>query len=137
MDIVPIIDVSSLVSGESSESESVKKTVSEISQACREIGFFYVKNHGVPLDLIQKVFEEAEIFFNQNIESKLKYIYHNMEGRGYISIGEEKVNSKTNENEFKEGTHSDYNQGDYKEGYDLPVPWKEQESYDVLKRSTS
>src|SRR5256885_600823 len=43
----------------------------EIHKACRETGFFYVSNHGVPQALIDAQFEWAGRFFDLPLEDKL------------------------------------------------------------------
>jgi len=129
---VPVIDVSSLLNT-SASNDKIRNTVSEIGRACRDVGFFYVKNHNIPSSLIHQLFTEAEIFFSQPQEIKNKYLQNPaLKTRGYFNIGAEKVNNKIDEKEFKEGTHSDYNQGDLKEGYDCMFTWEKQDSYDFL-----
>jgi isopenicillin N synthase-like dioxygenase len=48
-DTVPIIDISGLYS---SEREIRAKTAGEIGSACKNVGFFYVKNHQVPVSVV-------------------------------------------------------------------------------------
>src|SRR6266496_4023326 len=43
----------------------------EIHKACRETGFFYVANHGVPQPLVDAQFSEARRFFALPLERKL------------------------------------------------------------------
>jgi len=50
-DALPIIDLGSL--GES-DGVSLTRIAAEIGAACREMGFFYVVNHGVDPELIAK-----------------------------------------------------------------------------------
>jgi len=47
----------------------------EIHQACRETGFFYVANHGVPQSLIDAQFSEARRFFALPLERKAGAAY--------------------------------------------------------------
>ena len=43
-----------------------------IKDACRNIGFFYIKNHGISKDHIKAVFSEIKRFFDLPIEEKMK-----------------------------------------------------------------
>ncbi|KAJ4955698.1 hypothetical protein NE237_012481 [Protea cynaroides] len=45
----------------------------QIGDACRSYGFFQVINHGVPLELTEKMQEIAQDFFNLPLDEKLKY----------------------------------------------------------------
>ena len=68
---IPIIDISSLV-GVHDKPKSVRKTVKEIGNACKNVGFFYVKNHQIPQDHIDAVIPAMQEFFNLPIEEKMK-----------------------------------------------------------------
>jgi isopenicillin N synthase-like dioxygenase len=59
---LPIIDVSGLATGGAGELERVAR---DIGAACRDIGFFYVANHSVPLSLLDDVFSVSARFFSQ------------------------------------------------------------------------
>jgi len=110
---VPVIDVSSLLNISASHDE-VRNTVSEIGRACRDVGFFYAKNHNIPSSMIHQLFTEAEIFFSQAQEKKDKYAQNpTLKKRGYFNIGADI-------------------QGDLKEAYDCMPTWEKQDSYDVL-----
>lgn len=54
-----------------------------LDSACREVGFFYVVNHGVPDELVRLVFVEAARFHAQPIEAK-QALAINRFHRGYI-----------------------------------------------------
>ena len=47
---IPVIDISSLVDIHD-KPQSVQKKVREIGNACKSVGFFYVKAHQIPQDL--------------------------------------------------------------------------------------
>jgi len=68
---IPVIDISSLVRVDISEGEKTN-TALEINNACRNVGFFYVKNHGISKDHIETVFFEIKRFFDLQIEEKMK-----------------------------------------------------------------
>ena len=57
---IPVID---LAPAFEAHPEKRKSVAWEIHKACRETGFFYVANHGVPQDLIDSQFEQARRFF--------------------------------------------------------------------------
>jgi isopenicillin N synthase-like dioxygenase len=65
---LPVIDLAPLVAGEPG---GLEKVAAEIGKAAREIGFFYVKNHGVDSELIGKTFAAAHTLFAQPIDDKM------------------------------------------------------------------
>mmetsp|Transcript_52738 Transcript_52738/g.133919 ORF Transcript_52738/g.133919 Transcript_52738/m.133919 type:complete len:378 (-) Transcript_52738:75-1208(-) len=86
--IVPIIDISAL----SGDSQAAKLEVArQLGQACEDIGFFVVVNHGIPKDVIEEAWSRTLDFFDLPLEEKLthktddeaKYPY------GYSALGGE------------------------------------------------
>ena len=65
MEKLPIIDLSGFASG-----ESFDRVVAEIAAAARGPGFFYLVNHGVPLELMDRAFDESRAFFARPIAEK-------------------------------------------------------------------
>ena len=59
---LPIIDFGPFLDPSTSLEEK-KKTASELDRACRDVGFFYIKNHGVPKDMIDAMLVAARHFF--------------------------------------------------------------------------
>ena len=55
---VPVVDVGSLVDGEHHE-----PTIEAVRRACSEVGFLYVKNHGVSRHLVEDLHAQAKRFF--------------------------------------------------------------------------
>ncbi len=78
---IPMIDISGLVDG--SDSEGVAR---EIGKACEEVGFFYVKNHGIPAELIDRMYLVTQRFFDLPMEEKQRLNVANSGQtlRGYI-----------------------------------------------------
>ena len=58
---IPVIDINELHHAD---------TLAELDAACREWGFFQVVNHGIPEDVIDRIFSESHAFFSQRIDSK-------------------------------------------------------------------
>eukprot|EP00931_Biecheleriopsis_adriatica_P106983 TRINITY_DN81323_c0_g1_i1.p1 TRINITY_DN81323_c0_g1~~TRINITY_DN81323_c0_g1_i1.p1 ORF type:complete len:356 (+),score=90.30 TRINITY_DN81323_c0_g1_i1:39-1106(+) len=69
--IVPIIDISALSSNDAAARAAVAK---DIGKACEEIGFFIVKNHGIPKDVIETAWTETLSFFDCPLEEKQKLV---------------------------------------------------------------
>ncbi|RWR81417.1 putative 2-oxoglutarate-dependent dioxygenase [Cinnamomum micranthum f. kanehirae] len=71
------------------EDPRVSEVVKQLDQACREIGFFYVKGHGIPDSLVKEVRDVTRKFFHLPFEEKIKIKLSPMTGyRGYQRVGE-------------------------------------------------
>ena len=80
-DSIPIIDLAPYFS---KEVEAKKAVAWEVHKAARETGFFYIKNHGMPLERMEKHLELARTFFDLPAEEKDKvHIRHSPCTRGY------------------------------------------------------
>ena len=80
---VPVIDIGPLLDG------SGKAAVAaEMGRAAREVGFFYIRNHGVPQDLVEAVFARSRQFFALSRERKeaLHVAKSAPAQRGYIPL---------------------------------------------------
>jgi isopenicillin N synthase-like dioxygenase len=60
MDSVPIIDVGGLRSG---SPDAVRDIAAAIGSAARTIGFFTIRNHGIALELTERLFAASAAFF--------------------------------------------------------------------------
>ena len=69
MSELPIIDLSPFRSDDIAAKETVAQA---IYKACHEIGFFYIKNHGIDTNLIEQVFDYSKYFFDLPLEEKQK-----------------------------------------------------------------
>lgn len=74
---IPVIDLSV------STPSDTKEVVSKIGEACKKWGFFQVINHGVPLELRQKIEKVAKEFFDQPMEEKRKVKRDEVNPMGY------------------------------------------------------
>jgi isopenicillin N synthase-like dioxygenase len=67
----------------------------EIHKACRETGFFYVANHGVPQALVDAQFEWAGRFFDLPLEQKLAvHMAKSPTTAGYEPLGHQQLDSQ-------------------------------------------
>jgi isopenicillin N synthase-like dioxygenase len=81
-DTLPIIDL-----GSSSDGDSLTRIAAEVGAACRDVGFFYVVNHGVDRELIAKAFAQSRNFFARPIADKRKLAIETIGGnRGYSGL---------------------------------------------------
>ncbi|KAL4942401.1 hypothetical protein BDV06DRAFT_164353 [Aspergillus oleicola] len=90
-DEIPVIDLSPISGGLSDR----KEVAAKIRVAAEGTGFFYIKNHGIPDELIQRALHEAEVFFGQNAEEKEK-VSHSIfpKNDGYHGVGTTQINNK-------------------------------------------
>lgn len=82
-DRLPIIDVTALNSGAVDDMRAVAR---EIGAACERHGFFYITGHGIPDELIERMFAESARFFAIPAAHKLK-VKINRANRGYVPPG--------------------------------------------------
>jgi isopenicillin N synthase-like dioxygenase len=82
---IPIID---LTDATSPSLDTRKRVAQEIYDACVNVGFFYIKNHGVPDEAIEGIKHEAKRFFHEQSEQdKMELdITKNTEFYGYAPI---------------------------------------------------
>lgn len=64
---IPVIDVNGIFS---KDIEDRKAVAAQIRQAATTIGFFYMKNHGIPQDTIASALKASKTFFHQPQETK-------------------------------------------------------------------
>lgn len=112
LDETPVINFSSFLNGNEEERRKVAK---EIVDACENVEFFYLSNHGIDSKLIENVYQQARRFFAQNLDEKMKlFIGHCPYGnnRGYTPFYEEKLSTD----------------GNYKEAFDLALELSENDT---------
>ncbi|WP_445681665.1 isopenicillin N synthase family dioxygenase [Radicibacter daui] len=96
---VPVIDAAGLYSDDIAARRSV---ATALHQACRDIGFFYVVNHGLEPALMARTFERSHEFFSLPLEKKNEIAFHkSAHNRGYVAIGVEKLDP-TKKTDLKE-----------------------------------
>lgn len=95
MAYVPIIDFRPF--HDPFSSDEVKKNIAlEINRACREVGFFYLSNHGVYEELRVAMLSRARTFFESATEEEKKAISIKPAGtdRGDDARGFQKVDGR-------------------------------------------
>jgi isopenicillin N synthase-like dioxygenase len=84
-DSIPVIDLTTSFSDDPAARRDVAW---QVHKACRETGFFYIANHGVPAEVMEAHLDLARTFFALPIEEKLKADARNSScTRGYEVVG--------------------------------------------------
>ncbi|MQM03294.1 hypothetical protein Taro_036068 [Colocasia esculenta] len=78
---IPVIDLAGLTRGPAERAAAERL----ISDACRDWGFFQVENHGVSLDLVERMRADWREFFDQPTEAKTAYANSPATYEGYGS----------------------------------------------------
>ena len=98
---IPILDIGPLVAGDDDPT-----LINDLYRACADVGFFYIRNHGVPTALIESVMRAAEGFFAAPMEEKMEvvldqrvrgfYAHNTVTSVGHLIEGEDRsgVNCK-------------------------------------------
>lgn len=84
MSSIPIIDIASL-GGSNPSSRTV--TVREIGTACEQVGFMYIRRHGMAAATVRRLIESVVGFFELPADEKLQLAITPDNYRGYIPLG--------------------------------------------------
>ncbi len=104
--MIPVLDWSTYATDPAS-------FTSDLGKACRDTGFFLLKGHGVPEDLIADVFLQADGFFAKpDAEKQPLSISKNPHNRGWARIGSESLDDTSGQIDSKEA---------FNVGLDLPA----------------
>jgi isopenicillin N synthase-like dioxygenase len=84
---IPVVNLAPFWGGGRSAKEACADA---LDRACREVGFFYISNHGVAASQIEALEREARRFFALADEAKMAIDFRKSEiyGRGYMPLGE-------------------------------------------------
>lgn len=106
---IPVIDLSDATSADPMARRAL---ADKIRDACINVGFVYVKNHGIPEVVIDNAVNAARTFFKLPLETKMSLDIHKSPNfKGYTGLLGENTNSE--------------NRGDMHEGFD--IGWEELE----------
>jgi len=108
MAMLDVVDVSGL---RGRDRDAVARIGAEIGRACRDVGFFYIRNHGVPDTLLSDIFKSSQAFFAAPAAEKAELsISRSKHNRGYVGMATERLDPSNTD--FKEA---------FNVGLDLPA----------------
>jgi isopenicillin N synthase-like dioxygenase len=85
-DAIPVVDLAGLRAPDRAARQAVADA---IGRACRDVGFLYVVNHGVPWTHVTDVFDVADRFFAQPLAVKREVDIARLgRHRGYVAMGD-------------------------------------------------
>ncbi|KAF3914348.1 hypothetical protein AA313_de0207519 [Arthrobotrys entomopaga] len=114
---IPILDLSLAFSSDLADR---KKCAEQLFDACTRVGFFYIKNHNVPEQVISDCFGCAREFFDLELDQKMKiYIKDSDNYKGYTPL--------LGENTDPAG------RGDLHEGFDIGYEYASSETGNQMK----
>lgn len=68
---IPIIDLAPMTTPDAPKADK-DKLVQEICDACTQVGFFVIKNHGIDWSIVEQSFDALEEFFALPMEKKME-----------------------------------------------------------------
>lgn len=79
---VPVLDLTPLTEG-----KPIDDLARQLDDACRETGFFYIANHGVPANVLKDVFDATRRYFDLPEEVRQQHLMHPIFRRGFMPQG--------------------------------------------------
>ena len=80
---IPLVDVAQLMA----HGADVSGVVNEIARACTNVGFMYIRNHGVPKDVLDRLIVQSGLFFSLPSEAKMGVsVESSPQFRGYLPL---------------------------------------------------
>tara|TARA_B110000914_G_scaffold210981_1_gene210607 strand:- start:218 stop:862 length:645 start_codon:yes stop_codon:yes gene_type:complete len=82
---IPVIDFSDYTSGDLQRQQTF---IQAVGDSLKEIGFFALKNHEIPLKAIEQAYEQGDAFFSLRQVTKNAYLQPQIDHqRGYTAFG--------------------------------------------------
>jgi len=83
--VIPVIDFEEFHSNDESRRS---KFITQVGESLKDIGFFALKNHGIPIELIEQSYAQGDNFFSLNEATKRNYLRPEISHqRGYTAFG--------------------------------------------------
>jgi isopenicillin N synthase-like dioxygenase len=99
-DAVPLIDFSGMLSG---TADAKRRVAGELRDACIDVGFFYIANHGVPQDLVDAMFDMAPRLFALPLADKMRWhVKLSSHYLGYVAMRDENANPAAGKGDMHE-----------------------------------
>jgi isopenicillin N synthase-like dioxygenase len=99
--VIPGLDLGPYLAG---QPEAVDALAKQLRHTCENVGFFYIENHGVPQDLIDRTFEQSRRFHALPLEDKLR-LKINHDNVGYMPVNA----SMQKHSKVEQARHPNYN----------------------------
>lgn len=91
---IPVVTFSKFRNAKSTAER--EQTAQEVVNAFKEVGFVYLKDHGIPQSVVDNAFKQSAEFFKLPIEEKMKLAWEDpRSNRGYVAKGRERVTQET------------------------------------------
>ena len=82
---IPVVDFDDFISG---DEKRLNQFIQAVGDSLKDIGFFALKNHGIPIDLIEQSYAQGDKFFSLNAGAKGNYLQPEISHqRGYTAFG--------------------------------------------------
>ena len=101
-EIIPVLDLGPYLAGEPGADQNLAE---QLRWASENVGFYFIRNHGVKQTLIDAAFSEAARFHAQPMEEKMKLLI-NQDQIGYLPMGGAKMRSS----DVNQNTRHDLNE---------------------------
>ena len=82
IDEMPILDLNDWLTG-----GPIEPLVEQFKAACTNTGFFYVKNHGIPQEVVDSVFEATRRYYSLPMDERMKDKIDERFRRGFMPYG--------------------------------------------------
>lgn len=89
---IPLIDFAPFLLDDAAGQQRVAQ---DIFRACHEVGFLYLKNHGIDQQAIAQAFEQSRAFFDLPLTEKQQVAWADeFSNRGYVGVERERLDER-------------------------------------------